>query len=61
MTEIKNLVKQILKNEILDSMIVLQIKKFHKIVVKTIADTIIQSSTNEELFMQLKKYKKKKV
>ena len=55
----KNLVKQILKDETLDSMIVLQIKKLHKIAVKAIADTTIQSSTNEELLMQLKKCKKR--
>ena len=58
-TEIKNFVKQILKNEILDLVIVLQIKKLHKIAVKAIADTTIQSSTNEELLMQLKKHKKR--
>ena len=60
-TKMKNLVKQILKDEIFDLMIVLQIKKFHKIVIKTIADIIIQFSTNEELLMQLKKHKKRKV
>ena len=53
--------KQILKNKTLNSVIILQIKKFHKIDVKTIVDTIIQSSTNEKFFMQLKKYKKRKV
>ena len=60
-TEIKNLVKQILKNKTFNSVIILQIKKFHKIVVKTIVDTTIQFSTNEKFFMQLKKYKKRKV
>ena len=60
-TEVKNLVKQILKDETLDPAIVLQIKKLHKVAVKAIADTTIQSSTNEELLMQLKKYKKKEV
>ena len=59
-TEVKNLVKQILKDETFDSVIVLQIKKLHKIAVKAIADTIIQSSTNEELLMQLKKTQEKK-
>ena len=59
--KMKNLVKQILKDETLDSVIILQIKKLHKIVVKAIADTTIQSSTNEELLMQLKKYKKREV
>src|SRR6266487_2837962 len=59
-TEVKNLVKQILKNKTLDSAIVLQIKKLHKIAVKTIANTTIQTSTNEELLMQLKKCKKRK-
>src|SRR6266487_3314145 len=59
MTEVKNLVKQILKDKTLDSAIVLQIKKLHKIAVKAIADTTIQSSTNEELLMQLKKRKKR--
>jgi len=39
--------------------IVLQIKKLHKIAIKAIADTTIQSSTNEELLMQLKKHKKR--
>jgi hypothetical protein len=58
-TEVKNLVKQILKDETLDSVIVLQIKKLHKIAVQAIADTTIQSSTNEELLMQLKKHKKR--
>ena len=58
-TEVKNLVKQVLKDETLDSTIVLQIKKLHKIAVKAIADTTIQSSTNEELLMQLKKRKER--
>src|SRR6266487_1459806 len=60
-TEVKNLVKQILKDETLDSVIVLQIKKLHKIAVKAIADITIQSSTNEELLIQLKKHKKREV
>ena len=58
-TKVKNLVKQILEDETLDSVIVLQIKKLHKVAVKAIADTTIQSSTNEELLMQLKKHKKR--
>ena len=57
--KVKNLVKQILKDETLDSAIVLQIKKLCKIAVKAIADTTIQSSTNKELLMQLKKHKKR--
>ena len=61
MTEIKNFMKWVLKDETFDSVIILQIKKFHKIAVKTIADTIIQSSTNEKLLIQLKKHKKRKV
>ena len=40
-------------------MIALQIKKLCKIAVKAIADTTIQSSTNKELLMQLKKCKKR--
>ena len=60
-TEVENLMKRILEDETLDSVIVLQIKKLHKIAVKTIADTTIQSSTNEELLMQLKKHKKREV
>ena len=59
--EVKNLVKWVLKDETLDPAIVLQIKKLHKVAVKAIADTTIQSSTNEELLMQLKKCKKRKV
>ena len=58
-TEVKNLVKQILKDETLDSAVALQIKKLCKIAVKAIADTIIQSSTNKELLIQLKKHKKR--
>jgi len=57
--EVKNLVKWVLKDETLDPAIVLQIKKLHKVAVKAIADTTIQSSTNEELLMQLKKCKKR--
>ena len=55
----KNLVKQILKDKTLDSAVVLQIKKLCKVAVKVIANTIIQSSTNEELLIQLKKHKKR--
>src|SRR6266487_1502384 len=58
-TEVKNLVKQILKDETLNSAVALQIKKLCKIAVKAIADTTIQSSTNKELLMQLKKHKKR--
>jgi len=58
-TEVKNLVKQVLEDETLDSAVALQIKKLHKIAMKAIADTIIQSSTNKELLMQLKKHKKR--
>ena len=53
--------KQILKDEILDSVIILQIKKFHKIIIKIITDTIIQFLINEKLLMQLKKCKKREV
>ena len=58
-TEVENLVKWVLKDETLDSVIALQIKKLCKIAVKAIADTTIQSSTNKELLMQLKKCKKR--
>ena len=57
--DVKNLVKQILKDKTLDSAVVLQIKKLCKVAVKVIANTIIQSSTNEELLIQLKKHKKR--
>ena len=61
MTEVKNLVKWILKDKILDLVIILQIKKLCKVTVKVITDTTIQSLTNEELLMQLKKCKKREV
>jgi len=41
MMKVKNLVKQILKDEVLDLAIILQIKKLSKVVVKVIANTII--------------------
>ena len=59
MVEVENLVKQILEGEVLDPAIVLQIKKLSKIAVKAIVDTTIQSLTNEELLMQLKRCKQK--
>ena len=57
--KVENLIKQILKDEVLDSAIVLQIKKLSKVAVKAIANTTIQSSTNEELLLQLKHCKEK--
>jgi len=58
-TEVEDLVKRVLEGETLDPVIVLQIKKLHKVAVKAIADTTIQSSTNEELLMQLKRRKER--
>ena len=58
-TEVEDLVKRVLEGETLDPAIALQIKKLRKIAVKAIADTTIQSSTNKELLMQLKKHKKR--
>jgi len=58
-TEVEDLVKQVLEGETLNPAIALQIKKLHKVAIKAIANTTIQSSTNEELLMQLKKRKKR--
>src|SRR6266496_4191486 len=57
-TEVENLVWQVLEGESLDPAIVLQIKKLSKVATKAIVDITIQSSTNEELLTQLKHCKK---
>jgi hypothetical protein len=51
MTEVKNLIQQVLKDKSLNLVIILQIKKLSKIAIKAITNIIIQSSTNKKLLI----------
>ena len=51
MMQVENLVKQVLKDEILDLVIILQIKKLSKVAVKVITNKVIQFIINKKLIL----------